>query len=253
MGADLRRGPGRRGGSRRSAEAFQTHYHPGASGSMSETALEQGDDELDADEDGQEPRAGGLKARRAAGGDREEAPMSGFSIVTRRRGAELHGSSTRASARCISSPTPADADAGRRSPGARCPPDTGGKGSYGHRHKHPGGDLLRASRGSVFVQARRRRVRGRAAHARARRRPRSTAPSTTTDPRRSELVICSPKARRPRGRARDHRRTSGPPTERDAAAAGQARGDVDDETPRRGLSTPATRQQLEPVPLRSAQ
>jgi hypothetical protein len=36
-------------------EQFQTHYHPGASGSVSETALEQGDDELDADEDGQDP------------------------------------------------------------------------------------------------------------------------------------------------------------------------------------------------------
>ena len=36
-------------------EAFQTHYHAGASGSVSETALEQGDDELDEDEEGQEP------------------------------------------------------------------------------------------------------------------------------------------------------------------------------------------------------
>jgi hypothetical protein len=36
-------------------EEFQTHYHAGASGSVSETALEQGDDELDADEDGQDP------------------------------------------------------------------------------------------------------------------------------------------------------------------------------------------------------
>jgi hypothetical protein len=36
-------------------ERFQTHYHPGSSGSVSETALEQGDDELDEDEDGQEP------------------------------------------------------------------------------------------------------------------------------------------------------------------------------------------------------
>jgi hypothetical protein len=36
-------------------EAFQTHYHPGSTGSVSETALEQGDDELDEDEDGQEP------------------------------------------------------------------------------------------------------------------------------------------------------------------------------------------------------
>jgi hypothetical protein len=36
-------------------EQFQTHYHPGLSGSVSETALEQGDDELDEDEDGQEP------------------------------------------------------------------------------------------------------------------------------------------------------------------------------------------------------
>ncbi len=34
---------------------FQTHYHPGATGSVSETALEQGDDELDADEEGQDP------------------------------------------------------------------------------------------------------------------------------------------------------------------------------------------------------
>ena len=36
-------------------EQFQTHYHPGAAGSVSETALEQGDDEMDSDEDGQEP------------------------------------------------------------------------------------------------------------------------------------------------------------------------------------------------------
>jgi hypothetical protein len=36
-------------------EAFQTHYHPGASGSVSATALEQGDDETDGEEDGQDP------------------------------------------------------------------------------------------------------------------------------------------------------------------------------------------------------
>jgi hypothetical protein len=36
-------------------EAFQTHYHPGSSGSVSETALEQGDEELDEDENGQDP------------------------------------------------------------------------------------------------------------------------------------------------------------------------------------------------------
>lgn len=36
-------------------ERFQTHYHPGAGGSVSETALEQGDDEMDGDETGQEP------------------------------------------------------------------------------------------------------------------------------------------------------------------------------------------------------
>jgi hypothetical protein len=36
-------------------ERFQTHYHPGASGSVSETALEQSDDELDEDEEGQDP------------------------------------------------------------------------------------------------------------------------------------------------------------------------------------------------------
>jgi len=36
-------------------ESFQTSYHPGAGGSVSETALEQGDDELDGDEDGQDP------------------------------------------------------------------------------------------------------------------------------------------------------------------------------------------------------
>jgi hypothetical protein len=35
-------------------EKFQTHYHPGSGGSISETALEQGDEELDADEEGQE-------------------------------------------------------------------------------------------------------------------------------------------------------------------------------------------------------
>jgi hypothetical protein len=36
-------------------ESFQTSYHPGAGGSLSETALEQGDDELDGGETGQDP------------------------------------------------------------------------------------------------------------------------------------------------------------------------------------------------------
>jgi hypothetical protein len=36
-------------------EEFQTRYHPGSAGSLSETALEQGDEELDEDEEGQEP------------------------------------------------------------------------------------------------------------------------------------------------------------------------------------------------------
>lgn len=36
-------------------EAFQTHYHPGSSGSVSATALEQGDEEVDEDEEGQDP------------------------------------------------------------------------------------------------------------------------------------------------------------------------------------------------------
>ena len=35
-------------------ESFQTHCHAGSSGSVSETALEQGDEELDEDEVGQE-------------------------------------------------------------------------------------------------------------------------------------------------------------------------------------------------------
>lgn len=39
----------------RELELFQTHYHPGSPGSVSETALEQGDEELDGDETGQEP------------------------------------------------------------------------------------------------------------------------------------------------------------------------------------------------------
>ena len=36
-------------------ETFQTHYHAGSGGSLSATALEQGDEEVDEDEDGQEP------------------------------------------------------------------------------------------------------------------------------------------------------------------------------------------------------
>jgi hypothetical protein len=36
-------------------ESFQTQYHPGSVGSVSATALEQGDGELDEDEDGQDP------------------------------------------------------------------------------------------------------------------------------------------------------------------------------------------------------
>ena len=39
----------------RTLEEFQTHYHPGAAGSISATALEQGDEELDEGEDGQDP------------------------------------------------------------------------------------------------------------------------------------------------------------------------------------------------------
>ncbi len=36
-------------------ERFQTSYHPGTRDSVSETALEQGDDEYDEGEDGQDP------------------------------------------------------------------------------------------------------------------------------------------------------------------------------------------------------
>ena len=36
-------------------EEFQTAYHPGLAGSVSETALEQGDEEIDEDEEGQDP------------------------------------------------------------------------------------------------------------------------------------------------------------------------------------------------------
>ena len=36
-------------------ERFQTRYHPGSGGSVSATALEQGDEELDEGETGQEP------------------------------------------------------------------------------------------------------------------------------------------------------------------------------------------------------
>jgi hypothetical protein len=38
-----------------SLQAFQTSYHPGASDSVSESALEQGDEEYDEGEDGQDP------------------------------------------------------------------------------------------------------------------------------------------------------------------------------------------------------
>jgi hypothetical protein len=36
-------------------QTFQTHYHPGLGDSLSETALEQGDEEFDDGEDGQDP------------------------------------------------------------------------------------------------------------------------------------------------------------------------------------------------------
>jgi hypothetical protein len=36
-------------------QEFQTHYHPGSSGSVSETALDQGDEEENEGEDGQDP------------------------------------------------------------------------------------------------------------------------------------------------------------------------------------------------------
>jgi hypothetical protein len=36
-------------------QSFQTHYHPGLGDSLSEVALEQGDEEYDDGEDGQDP------------------------------------------------------------------------------------------------------------------------------------------------------------------------------------------------------
>jgi hypothetical protein len=39
----------------RTLQEFQTAYHPGAGDSVSETALEQGDEEYDDGEDGQDP------------------------------------------------------------------------------------------------------------------------------------------------------------------------------------------------------
>ncbi|MDP9277444.1 MAG: hypothetical protein M3O76_04460 [Actinomycetota bacterium] len=36
-------------------EEFQTHYHPGSSGSVSETALDHNEEEENEDEDGQDP------------------------------------------------------------------------------------------------------------------------------------------------------------------------------------------------------
>jgi hypothetical protein len=39
----------------RALESFQTSYHPGATGAVSETVLEQSDDDLDEDEDRQSP------------------------------------------------------------------------------------------------------------------------------------------------------------------------------------------------------
>jgi len=51
-------------------ESFQTSYHPGSGGSVSETALEQGDDELDEGEDGQDPGREDLpRGEGAPGGD----------------------------------------------------------------------------------------------------------------------------------------------------------------------------------------
>jgi hypothetical protein len=51
-------------------ESFQTSYHPGSGGSVSETALEQGDDELDEGEDGQDPGREDLpRGEQPPGGD----------------------------------------------------------------------------------------------------------------------------------------------------------------------------------------
>ena len=104
-------------------EEFQTHYHGGTAGSVSATALEQGDGTDDEEEDEGAPgtRAGGLQA------------MAGYQVAKRedavdfmaqwpglRRDALVHGSRR--------------LRAGRRSRGASMPPETGGRGSYGHRH-----------------------------------------------------------------------------------------------------------------------
>src|SRR5882672_6887087 len=59
-------------------ESFQTSYHPGSGGSVSETALEQGDEELDEGEDGQDPGRDDLpRGEESTGGDEppgDEAP-----------------------------------------------------------------------------------------------------------------------------------------------------------------------------------
>ncbi len=54
-------------------QTFQTHYHPGSLGSISETALEQGDDELRRRRGGPGARPRGLNpGRRRARGERDE-------------------------------------------------------------------------------------------------------------------------------------------------------------------------------------
>ena len=145
VGADLRRGAGRRGRPRHGAAAFQTHYHPGSRGGVSATRSSRATTSTTRTRTARSPatrteRVGGYTDRQARGRDR------------------LDGASGPGSARCAGTPS-----AGHRAGLVQLAAD-----AAGHRRARqlrpspprPGGDLPRRL-GHADLQGRRRRVRGR--------------------------------------------------------------------------------------------
>ena len=179
---------------------------PGAAGSVSETALEQGDERGRRREDGRTPDG---KTERGEGwpitgsSTRDDAPDWMAGVRGLRRDAVLHRRPGQRGGRLH---VARDAARNGRQGLVRAPP----QGS--------GGGLLRRQRHRP-VQAGRRGGRGRAPHGRARSHRRLPL-RPQRRPRRGELVICAKRADRRRGRGPTSSTSSGPRTD----APGRRRG-----------------------------
>ena len=88
-------------------------------------------------------RTGRSPAARTRASDDGGRRMSDYTVVTREEAPDVMAPVPGLRRDAVRSPSALECDQVGVHLAARCRADTGGKGSYGHRHKHPGGGLLR--------------------------------------------------------------------------------------------------------------